>query len=175
MKAPQTVAIANSTPGAAIYVTLDGSTPTTAGQGYNGPINVSGSVTIRAIAVGPGYLASAPASAIYTVTSPPTAVINTVAGDGVLGFSGSGGPAASAQVGTLAGVAVDSTGNLYFTDTYNNVIWEIAAKTRIASVVAGSGKPGYTGDGGAATSATLQPSEFRCSGQRGKPLYRRYL
>jgi hypothetical protein len=78
---PQTVTIADSTPGAAIYVTLDGSTPTTAGQGYNGPINVSGNVTIRAIAVGPGYLASAPVAATYTITSPPPVFIDTVAGD----------------------------------------------------------------------------------------------
>ncbi len=152
---PQTVTIADSTPGAAIYVTLDGSTPTTAGQGYKGPINVSGSVTIRAIAVGPGYLASAPTSAAYTITAPPPAVINSVAGNGVSGFSGSGGPATSAQVGSLAGVAVDGTGNLYFADTTNNVVWEVAAKTGTASIVAGNGTSGYAGDGGAATSAML--------------------
>ncbi len=153
--APQTVTIADSTPGAAIYVTLDGSVPTTAGQGYNGPINVSGSVTIRAIAVGPGCLASAPASAAYTITAPPTAVISTVAGNGVSGFSGSGGPATSAQVGSLAGVALDGSGNLYFADTTNNVVWEVAAKTGIASIVAGNGTSGYAGDGGAATGGML--------------------
>ncbi len=153
---PQTVTIADSTPGAAIYVTLDGSAPTTAGQGYNGPINVSGNVTIQAIAVGPGYLASAPASAAYTITAPPPAVINTVAGNGVPGFSGSGGPATSAQVGSLAGVALDGSGNLYFADTTNNVVWEVAAKTGIASIVAGNGTPGYAGDGGAATGAMLR-------------------
>jgi hypothetical protein len=119
--APQTVTITDSTPGAAIYVTPDGSAPTTAGQGDNGPINVSGSVTIRAIPVGRGYLAGGPASAAYTIPSPPAAVINTVAGTGVSGFSGSGGAAASAQVGPLAGVAVDGSGNLYFADIIRTV------------------------------------------------------
>ncbi len=152
---PQTVTIADSTPGAAIYVTLDGSAPTTASQGYKGPIDVSGNVTIRAVAVGPGYTSSAAAAAAYTITSPPTAVIRTVAGTGVSGFSGSGGPATSAQVGSIAGVAADGAGNVYFADTANNVVWEVAAKTGIASVVAGNGTPGYSGDGGAATSAML--------------------
>ncbi len=152
---PQTVTIADSTPGAAIYVTLDGSTPTTSGQGYSGPINVSGNVTIRAIAVGPGYLTSAPAAASYTITAPLPAVIHSVAGSGIFGFSGSGGPSSSAQFGTLAGMAVDGAGNLYFADASNNAIWEIAMSTGTASVIAGTGTPGYTGDGGAATSATL--------------------
>jgi sugar lactone lactonase YvrE len=152
---PQTVTITDSTPGAAIYVTLDGSIPTTAGQGYKGPINVSGNVTIQAIAVGPGFLASPPVSASYIITSPPTAVINTVAGDGVFGFSGIGGPATSAQLGAIAGVALDGSGNLYFTDPSNHTVWQVAAQTGIASIVAGNGSSGYSGDGGPATAATL--------------------
>ncbi len=153
--APQTVTVTDSTPGAAIYITLDGSTPTTAGQGYNGPINVSGNVTIQAIAVGPGYLTSPPVSASYIITSPPTAVINTVAGDGVFGFLGIGGPATSAQMGAIAGVALDGSGNLYFTDPWNQTVWQVAAQTGIASIVAGNGSAGYTGDGGPAIAATL--------------------
>ncbi len=152
---PQTVTITDSTPGAAIYVTLDGSTPTTAGQGYNGPINVSGNVTIQAIAVGPGYLASPPVSASYTITSPPTVVINTVAGNGAFGFSGIGGPATSAQLGAIAGVALDGSGNLYFADPSNHTVWQVAAQTGIASIVAGNGSTGYGGDGGPATAATF--------------------
>jgi sugar lactone lactonase YvrE len=153
--APQTVTITDSTPGAAIYVSLDGSTPTTVGQGYKGPINVSGNVTIQAVAVGPGYLASTPASAAYTIAAAPAHIIKTLAGSGVSGFSAIGGAAASVQIGSLTGLTLDSAGDLYFADTTNNVVWEVAANTGVASVVAGTGTPGYTGDGGAATSATL--------------------
>ena len=70
---PQTVTVSDSTPGAAIYVTLDGSTPSTAGQGYLGPISVTGGVTVKAIAVAPGYTASQPVSAAYTIAAQPAA------------------------------------------------------------------------------------------------------
>jgi len=81
---PQTVSITDATPGAAIYLTVNGNAPTTAGVGYRGTINVTGSSTLQAVAVAPGYLPSAPVTAAYTITTPPTAVISTVAGNGVL-------------------------------------------------------------------------------------------
>ena len=62
-------------------------------ESINGSANgVSGTVTIQAVAVAPGYLASPVASAAYTITSAPTAVISTVAGSGVSVMSGAGGP-----------------------------------------------------------------------------------
>ena len=152
---PQTVTIVDSTPGASIYVTTDGTTPATNGVGYNGPINVSGTVTIKAVAIAPGYLQSAPVTSAYTITSPPTAIISTAAGSGVYGNSGVGGPAPSAQIGYPMGVAFDGSGNLYFSDTGNNVVWMLTAKTGNLSVVAGNGMGGYSGDGGSATSAGL--------------------
>jgi Chitobiase/beta-hexosaminidase C-terminal domain/FG-GAP-like repeat/Bacterial Ig-like domain (group 3) len=138
---PQTVTVADSTPGAAIYVSLDGSAPKTAGIGYLGPITVSGGMTIEAIAVAPGFMASAPATTSYTITSEPTAVITTVAGDGVSGFSSGGGSPGNAQLGSLAGVAVDHSGNLFFADATNDVVWELTAKTGLLSIVAGLGQP----------------------------------
>jgi sugar lactone lactonase YvrE len=153
--APQTVSISDSTPGASIYLTTDGTTPSPVGVGYNGPIDVSGSATIKAIAVAQGHLASAPVSAGYTITSAPTKVIQTVAGTGVSGQSGAGGPATSAQLGQLAAMAVDKAGDLFFTDTTNNIVWMVSAADGKISIVAGNGTPGYSGDGGAATSAQL--------------------
>jgi hypothetical protein len=49
-------------------------------------------------------------------------VIDTVAGNGTMGFSGDSGPAASVELAlsVYTGVAVDSAGNLYIADTYNN-------------------------------------------------------
>jgi sugar lactone lactonase YvrE len=154
----QTVTITDSTPRAAIYVTLNGTAPTTMAAGYHGPIQVTGSVTIQAIAVAPGYLPSAPVSAAYTITTPPTAVISTVAGNGTQGYPGAGmgGPATSAEIGSPQAVALDAAGNLYFSDSSNNVVWMVSASTGIISIVAGNGTPGYSGDNGLATNAQLE-------------------
>ncbi len=83
-----------------------------------------------------------------------TGVITTVAGTGSQGYSGDGGPAASAQLGGV-GVAVDTAGNLYIADTYNNVIRKVAAATGTITTVAGNGTAGYSGDGGPAIGAQL--------------------
>ena len=80
--------------------------------------------------------------------------ISTVAGNGSAGYSGDGGPAAKAQLNGPQGVAVDAAGNLYIADTGNNLIREVTADGRIASV-AGNGIAGYSGDGGPATSAQV--------------------
>jgi hypothetical protein len=69
----QTVSIADTTPDTVIYYTLDGSTPTTGSTVYSGPIAVSSSETINAIAMATGYTASAMASASYVINLPATA------------------------------------------------------------------------------------------------------
>ncbi len=81
-------------------------------------------------------------------------VINTVAGNGNPGFSGDGGPATSAQLGNPTGVAVDSAGNLYFSDVHFNRVRKVT-QDGIISTVAGNGIPGFSGDGGPAISAEL--------------------
>jgi N-acetylneuraminic acid mutarotase len=63
----QTVTISDTNPNAAIYFTTDGSTPTTSSTLYTGPITVSSTQTIQAIAVASGYANSAIASASYTI------------------------------------------------------------------------------------------------------------
>ena len=84
-----------------------------------------------------------------------TGVITTVAGTGVAGYSGDGGAATSAQLNSPAGVTVDSAGNIYVADTVNNVVRRVDAGTNFITTVAGTGVAGYSGDGGAATSAQL--------------------
>src|SRR5204862_2414215 len=65
-----TVTLTDSTPGATIYYTTDGSTPTTASAAYTGPITVTTTQTIKAIAVASGYTTSALASGTYTIQVP---------------------------------------------------------------------------------------------------------
>jgi hypothetical protein len=84
-----------------------------------------------------------------------TGTITTVAGNGTKGYSGDGGPATSAELHYPDGVTVDSTGNLYISDTNNNRVRKVAAGTGIITTVAGNGTSGYSGDGGPATSAEL--------------------
>ena len=70
----QMVSIADVTSGATIYFTTNGTTPTTSSAIYSGPITVSSTETVEAIAIAPGYSQSAAASASYTVdTASPTA------------------------------------------------------------------------------------------------------
>ena len=63
---PQLVSISDNTPGATIYYTTDGSTPTTSSPQYTGPILVILTTTIKAIAVAPGWSQSPVATATYT-------------------------------------------------------------------------------------------------------------
>jgi len=71
-------------------------------------------------------------------------VITTVAGNGVLGFSADG-PATSVVIDPYAGIAVDAGGNIYFNDTFNNIVRKITPDGRLTTIV-GTGKAGATGD-----------------------------
>jgi len=80
--------------------------------------------------------------------------ITTVAGNGLGGFSGDGGPATSAQLGGPDGVAVDMSGNIFIADANNKRIRRVSPNGSITTV-AGTGSPGFSGDGGPATSASM--------------------
>jgi len=84
--------------------------------------------------------------------------ISTVAGGGSIHLD-SGGLSTNAYLNSPMAVAVDSSGNVYFADygsTGGAVVYKITSGLWI-SIVAGTGAQGYTGDGGAATSATFGP------------------
>jgi sugar lactone lactonase YvrE len=82
------------------------------------------------------------------------ATVTTVAGTGVQGFSGDGGPAAAAQLDTPSGLAIAADGRLFVADTRNHRVRVISAAGTI-STFAGTGVAGYAGDGGPATAAQL--------------------
>jgi serine/threonine protein kinase/sugar lactone lactonase YvrE len=79
-------------------------------------------------------------------------VITTVAGTGVAGDSGDGGPATAARIGEPIGATVDPAGNLYFTDMSNDRVRKVATDGTITTVV-GTGREGSEGDGGPANEA----------------------
>lgn len=80
-------------------------------------------------------------------------IISTIAGTGVSGYSGDGGPATAAQFANPGDIAIDSSGNIYVADQLNACVRKIN-NSGIISSVAGGGVSGL-GDGGPATSAVL--------------------
>jgi uncharacterized protein (TIGR03437 family) len=81
-------------------------------------------------------------------------IITTVAGNGLRGFAGDGGPATAAFLDEPYGVAVDTAGNLFIADSSNNRIRKVTTNGAI-STLAGNGRYAYAGDGGPATNASL--------------------
>ena len=84
-----------------------------------------------------------------------TGNIITVAGEGIAGYSGDGGPATAAELDGPDGLAVNSAGDLFIADAQNNVIREVIKATGDIMTIAGNGTPGYSGDNGPATAAEV--------------------
>lgn len=89
-------------------------------------------------------------------------VITTVAGVGKKGYGGDGASALQAQLNEPYEVRFDKQGNMFFVERLNHVVRRVDAKTKIITTVAGTGQAGFSGDGGAATKATLnQPHSIQ--------------
>lgn len=85
----------------------------------------------------------------------PYGDVDTSAGTGTAGFSGDGGDARLANLNRPEGQDVDAAGNVYVADRQNNRIRRISLTSGVITTVAGNGTLGYAGDGGPATSASL--------------------
>jgi len=83
-----------------------------------------------------------------------TGKIATIAGAGQYGYSGDGGPATAANLGYIDALALDQSGNLYFSDPYNHCVRRISPSGTIQTVAGGTF--GNSGDGGAPASAQLK-------------------
>jgi trimeric autotransporter adhesin len=84
-----------------------------------------------------------------------TGILTTVAGKGMYGYAGDGGPAIAASLFWPEGVTLDPSGNLLIADSKNIRIRKVDAKSGIIQTIAGTGQWGRTGDGGPATDATF--------------------
>lgn len=142
-------------------------------SGDGGPATVAsiyGPAACALDSAGNLYIADVGNNVVRKITA-STGIITTVAGNGVGagtatgGFSGDGGLATQAELEIPNGVAVDSVGNLFISDMGNQRVREVDAASGIITTIAGNGTYGYSGNGGAATSAMMgNPQQLALDG-----------
>ncbi len=143
-------------------VDVAGNISTYAGNGIPGYSGDGGPATAASLrnpnrmtidAAGNIFIADASNNVIRKINT--SGIITTVAGTGVPGFSGDGGPATAAQMSQPLGVGFDANGNMYIADGFNRRIRKVNP-SGIISTIAGNGMSGTSGDGGPAIAATMQ-------------------
>jgi sugar lactone lactonase YvrE len=141
-------------------ITADGQIDTIAGDGTagfagdNGPAKAARLAFPSAVLVDPAgnvFVSDYSNARIRKIT--PDGRISTYAGNGRFGYAD--GPALSASINGVQGMALDGQGKLYLADTFNHRIRVVKADGTM-STVAGNGKAAFAGDGGAAADASLQ-------------------
>jgi uncharacterized protein (TIGR03437 family) len=113
---------------------------------------INAPAAVAADANGIVYVALKSAHQVVKIDS--SGIIRTVAGTGVPGTSGDGGPANQAMISTPVGLAFDTSGALLIVDSTGNRIRRVGLNG-IITTVAGNGKNAFSGDGGLATDASL--------------------
>lgn len=140
-------------------------------QGFSG----DGGPALRAQLNQPYGLAIGPDAALYFCEignhrvrrlDLKSGIISTAAGSGQKGYAGDGGPALSATLNEPYEVRFDRSGNMFFAEMQNHVVRRVDARTHLISTVAGTGAPGFSGDGGPASAAQLrQPHSIAFDGE----------
>ena len=149
---------------------------TVAGTGERGYSGDGGLATVARLSepfmcafdsIGNLYIAEAMNHCIRRVER-ETGLIETVAGTGEMGYTGDGGPATEATFNQPYSLQVDTNGDIYVVDRLNYVIRKIDFITKTISTVAGTGEPGYGGDGGSAARAQFrEPNDCFLDGHGG--------
>jgi len=131
-------------------------------KGYSGDGGPAGAALIEQ----PYGLVTGPDGALYVceITNHvirridlKTGIVSTVAGQGgKKGYEGDGGPATQALLFEPYEIRFDTAGNMLFVEMKNEIVRKVDAKTGVISTVAGTGKAGFSGDGGPATKAQLK-------------------
>ncbi|HKI27454.1 MAG TPA: chitobiase/beta-hexosaminidase C-terminal domain-containing protein [Candidatus Sulfotelmatobacter sp.] len=151
---PQSVAIRDASPGVTIYYTTNGSTPTAKSAKYTGPITVSTSGTVRAVAAGNGFTMSAVSSATYTIATAATPTFSPLPGT-------YGGPQSVTLTDSSPGVTIyyttDGSTPTTASPKYTMPI-TISATTTLQAIAAGNGFPASSVGGGVYRIATAVPA-----------------
>ena len=155
----------------------DGSIAILAGTGLNAP-SADGTPATEASLQDPRGVAVAVDGTVYFTERTGHRVrfidgngaLQTLAGTGVDGFSGDGGPAAEAQVSTPGGLGIGA-GVLYLADSGNDRVRAIDLDAGTIETVAGTGTRGYTGDGVPATAAALNLPEDVAATEDGRRIF----
>ncbi|HYC35301.1 MAG TPA: DUF4214 domain-containing protein [Usitatibacter sp.] len=128
---------------------------TAAHSGDGGPATGAG-LSVRGIALDPHgnlYIADSANHRVRHVD--PGGIIRTIAGTGVPGFAGDGGPATAAQLQEPVGVAYDEAARMLFIAERGNHRIRGVDSSGVITTVAGNGTPAFTGDAGPAAQASL--------------------
>lgn len=145
-----------------------GGTGGAARSGDNGPATEAGIGGPFGVVIGPDkavYVCEITNHCIRRIEE-RTGLITTVAGSGRMGYSGDGEPAEKASCNEPYEVRFDADGNMFFVEMQNHLVRRVDAKTKIISTVAGTGRAGFSGDGGPAKKAQFkQPHSIALDGK----------
>jgi trimeric autotransporter adhesin len=138
---------------------------TAGSSGDNGPATAAQINLATGIALSPGGIALDKSGNIYIsdygnskvrMISVTSGKITTFAGNGTAGSTGDGSPATAAELQNPSGIAFDASGNAYISDFGNSRVRVVMKSNGNIYPFAGTGTSGFTGDGAAATAATLK-------------------